>query len=148
MNGDFETSPYNTNGTVAGWVVSGGGNLAVKTEGSTTPSHSAAFGVPGGTLAQTFNTTIGQTYNLDFDTGIFGRKTGGANLRVQVTGSGSLLNQTVAPAYVNTTNPNAVTFAHFHFTFIANSTTTTVQFSDSRSGNASGDIVLDSVAIR
>jgi hypothetical protein len=58
------------------------------------------------------------------------------------------VNQLVTPSNANTTNPRLVTFAHFHYTFTANSSTTTIQFSDVRTGNSTGDVVLDSVVIR
>ena len=102
----------------------------MRTEGASTPTHSAAFGVPGGTLSQTLNTIVGQTYSFDFDAGIFGKKTGSIQLRAQITGSSTLVDQTVTPPSANTTNSGAVTFLHFHYTFTANTATTKVQFSD------------------
>src|SRR5205085_5421370 len=125
----------------------GSGAVKAAAEGSTSSSHSAAF-ADSGVLSQTVTTVAGQTYNLDLDDGIFGRKTGNVQMRVQAIGSSTVLDQTVAPGYANTTNPNSVAFQHYHLTFVANSTSTTLQFSDSRTGNtATCDQVLDTVTL-
>src|SRR5205823_1307143 len=107
-NATFETPPFAIAGSVDGWVVSGNGAVSSAQEGSTTPTHSAAFGVQGAILSQVVNLAIGQTYNLDFDAGIFGKKTGSVNLQAQVLGGSILLDQTVTPPSANTTDPNSV----------------------------------------
>src|SRR5205085_11174483 len=98
-----ETGPFNTNGSVTGWTVAGNGAVSDQSdEGFTTPIHSAAFDGGGDSvgniLSQTFTTTAGTVYKLDFDAGIFGQPSGSPlQLRLQVTGPGSLLDQTLSP---------------------------------------------------
>jgi hypothetical protein len=110
-NGDFETGPYNTQGVVTGWSVSGGaGKIQVKAEGATSSTHSAALSAggdsDGNVLSQSFLTNAGQTYTLDFDAGVFGQRTGAPLLiRVQVLGSGTLVDRTVAPPDARTLLP-------------------------------------------
>jgi Protein of unknown function (DUF642) len=149
-NPNFEIGPFVTDGTVTGWTVVG--RVADNTEGATTPTHSAALSSGGNsqgdTLAQSFSTTIGQMYAVDFDAGIFGQRTGGPlQLRVEVLGSGSLVNQLLTPPDAFTFTPSAVTFQHYRVTFTANSATTTLRFSSVGLGNANADQVVDSVVV-
>src|SRR4051812_9709061 len=59
-NGDFEAGPFDTVGSVTGWTVSGTGKVESKTQGATSGTHSAAFGVGGDSrgniLSQSFFT--------------------------------------------------------------------------------------------
>ena len=48
-NGNFETAPFDTVGTVTGWSVSGPGRIAEKAYGATSAIHSAAFSNGGDT---------------------------------------------------------------------------------------------------
>jgi hypothetical protein len=68
-------------------------------------------------------------------------------LQVQVLGSGSVFNQTITPPDAGTFTAASVTFQHYHFTFTANSTTSTLQFSSVGLGNSAADQVVDTVAI-
>ena len=153
----FETEPVDINGTITGWTVGGTGRVAERTaEGSTIGSGAAVFSAGGDsqndTLSQSFTTTIGQSYTLDFDAGIFGAPANGANLqlRVQVFGTNSLVDATNSLP-VNTGpspgDPTKVPFAHYHYVFTANSDTTTLEFTDVGSGNTNADQVVDSVAV-
>src|ERR1700752_2190715 len=75
INGGFDTGPFNTSGSVSGWDVTGN-VAAVTNQGFTTSPAAAALSVGGDTqgdmLSQTFATTIGQTYVLDLDSGVYG----------------------------------------------------------------------------
>src|ERR1051325_6485800 len=149
-NGDFETAPYATANTVTSWTVTPStGGVSEAAEGATTSTHSAAFSPKGAALSQVLTTTSGQSYSLDFDAGIFGTKSGQVNIRVQVTGNAgsSLLDQTISPPAAGTTNPANVTFQHYHFTFTANSTATTLKFTDTRTGNSTCDNLVDTVNV-
>src|SRR4051812_4979501 len=79
-NGDFETPPYAPEFTITGWTIGGTGFVHSIEEGSTSPTHSAAFNVggnsDGNTLSQSFPTTVGTLYRVNFDTGIFGMTDG------------------------------------------------------------------------
>lgn len=152
-NANFETGPFGTSGTVTGWTVGGSHHVANNAEGATSGTHAAALSAggdsQGDTLSQNFSTLTGHVYALDFDAAISGKRTGNPlQLQVQVTGSGTLLNQTLTPPDAGTFNPGSVVFQHFHFTFTANSTTTAVEFSSVGLGNASADQVVDTVVIR
>jgi hypothetical protein len=152
-NGDFEAPPYAPSFTVTGWTVSGNGNIHEIAEGATSPTHSAAFNVGGDSqgniLSQTFSTINGQVYTLDFDTGIFGVPVLGSTLllNAMIQGNATLLNETVLPPIANTFDVNSIIFHHHHFTFTADSNTTTLQFSDIGTGNPSADTVLDTVIV-
>src|SRR5437868_2504079 len=130
-NGDFETAPYTTANTVTSWTVTPAtGGVSEAAEGATSSTHSAAFTPKGAALSQILTTTSGQAYSLDFDAGIFGTKSGSVQIRIQALGNAgsSLLDQTISPPAAGTTIPANVTFQHFHYTFTANSTSTTLKF--------------------
>src|SRR5947207_8212983 len=85
-NGDFETAPFATANTVTSWTVTPStGGVSEAAEGATSSTHSAAFSPKGAALSQVLTTTSGQTYNLDFDAGIFVTKSGQVQIRVQAT---------------------------------------------------------------
>jgi hypothetical protein len=148
-NANFETSPFNA-GTVNGWSVTG--NVSNNMEGATSGTHAACLtsgaNSQGDTLSQTFATIPGVVYNVDFDAGIFGKRTGTAlQLQVQALGSTTLLNQIVTPPDAGTFTTTAVTFQHYHFTFTADSAATTLRFTSVGLGNAAADQVIDTVAV-
>ncbi|MFL6516373.1 MAG: hypothetical protein ACJ8M1_15240 [Chthoniobacterales bacterium] len=152
INGDFETGPFDTLGTVTGWTVSGNGKALSTTQGATSGTHSAALGAVGDSqdnvLSQSFVTIPGGIYSLDFDTGVAGVNFNSPmQLHVQVIGSNSLIDQILTPYYAGTNNPDRVIFVHYHYTFIADSTATTLQFSDISASNAGADIEVDSVSV-
>jgi hypothetical protein len=88
-------------------------------------------------------------YTVDFDAGVFGVPDTGSTLllHVQVFGTGTPLDETVTPPSADTFDPNSVIFKHYHFTFTADSITTTLQFSDIGVGNAGADTVVDTVSV-
>jgi hypothetical protein len=99
---------------IPGWLTIGSGTIEEKVEGATTGSHDVAFstgpGPQGGnTLRQQFRAVPGGIYRLVFDAGIFGRPNNTLQLRAQVFGGASLVNQLVTPPVANTYDPLAVT---------------------------------------
>src|SRR5205807_2575290 len=82
-------------------------------EGSTSTSHSAVFSVggdsEGDSISQRFFSTANQVYMLDFDAGVFGTPDSSATLqlRVQVTGNSTLLDQTITPPVAGTSDPSS-----------------------------------------
>ena len=149
INGDFDDPPYDTIGAVSGWTVTGSVG-AVGDEGFTTPDHAAAFSLGGNSdgnmLSQSFATIPGQAYTLDFDAGVYGiRSLGPLQLQIQVTGTGTLLTETVIPPYNGNFNP--APFDHFMFSFIADSASATLKFNDIGLGNNAADIILDTVSV-
>src|SRR6201995_3164159 len=153
INGDFETGPYFTEGTVTGWTVSA--NVADNPQGGSNGStHSAALRAggdhQGDTLAQSFATTAGTTYAVDFDSGIFGVRSGAPlQVKVEVLGSGNnpVYSNVVTPPEVGTFDPSQVSFQHYHFTFNANSPNSTLRFTALGGGNGAADQEIDSVTI-
>src|SRR5205085_12633241 len=128
------------------------GNASDIAEGATSGTHSGALTAgansTGDTLSQSFPTVVGGVYAVDFDAGIFGKRTAAAlQLQVQVLGSGTPLNQTVTPPDANTFTPTSVAFQHYHFVFTADSTTSILRFTSVGTGNASADQVVDTVSI-
>jgi hypothetical protein len=126
--------------------------VAPNPEGATSPTHSAALTAgsnsQGDTLSQSFATITGRNYSLDFDAGIFGQRSGSPlQVNVQVIGNATLLNQTITPPDAGTFTPTNVTFQHYHFTFTADSSNTTLSFSSVGLGNAAADQVIDTVTV-
>jgi len=151
-NGDFESGPFNLPGTVGGWVVGGNNHIETISQGCTSPIHSAGFSVGGdsfnNTLSQSFVTTPGQVYSLDFAAGVFGQRNGSQlQLRAQIIGSSPALNVTITPPDAFTFNPNSVSFQQYHFTFTAGGSSATLQFTDLVGSNVSADLMLDTVSI-
>src|SRR5436309_915811 len=78
LNGDFEAPPHapeDQSFVVTDWTVGGTGRIHSIAEGSTSGTYSAAFNISGDsqgtTLSQSFATTNGATYAIDFDAAIF-----------------------------------------------------------------------------
>jgi hypothetical protein len=151
VNGDFETGPYDQAGTVTGWTVSGAGRVAVLPEGATSGNVSAALSIGGDfqddILSQRFSTTAGQEYALDFDAAVYGVADSTQHLRVRVLGTSSLLDLSVPPPYFATFDTTQMQFHHYHYAFTANSTVSTLEFSDIGTDNADADVVIDTVSV-
>ena len=85
VNGNFETPPFDML-VVTGWMIGGTGRLEEKMEGATTPVTrplSAQAAATKTTRVQAFPTIIGRQYAVDFDAGIFGKRTG-PRLQMQI----------------------------------------------------------------
>jgi hypothetical protein len=151
-NGNFEVGPYFTAGTVAGWSVSGTGHIVELTnEGYTSGPHVAALDEGGNSqgniLSQTITTTPGQSYIFEFDGGVFGKPDTALQLRFQVFGNTSQIDETLAPPVINSYDPTQTEFHHFFRIFTADSTSTTIRFTDIGVGNVNADILLDAVSV-
>src|SRR5205814_3407602 len=152
-NGDFET-PATTPSPIPGWTLSGTSQIKEEMEGVTSGTQDAAFNIghdsQGSILSQSFATAAGHTYLLSFDAGIFGQPTEGPlALQMMVIGSANqtLASRTVYPPNANTVTPSSVVFRHYQTTFIANSSTTVLQFTDQGTGNLNADTILDTVSV-
>jgi hypothetical protein len=156
-NGDFEIEPFTTVGVATAWQVTG--NVSEFDYG-TTLGHNAAFSVgadsQGDTLSQVFYTVANGVYEIDFDSGIYGQHSSDPlQLNVQVFGTDSegvqnadlVLFQNVTPPEAGTFDGSAVQFQHYHFTFVADSSYSRVQFTDIGLGNGGADTLLDRVVI-
>jgi Cohesin domain/Bacterial Ig domain len=163
VNGSFET---NTNGLVItagsvgvllspgatwmqGWTVGGPGN-DVSVEDGTVDGLSPYDGkqwidfhwqanAPGGTLAQTFTTTVGQTYTATFQ--VSELRTGGPSLTaIAFSTSGAVL----ASNYC--VPPTPLVWTQFALNFVATSTNSTLLFKDT-SASGTPDLNFDDVVI-
>ena len=144
-NGSFESN-------YAGWTVVTGSQTIATSD----PGHPASAGIKAvvfnpdsggspnhdGVLSQTFATTPGQRYGLHFDVGTVGAITD-QRLRVRLQGSGILLDQIVAVA------PVVITPTYFpqHWSFVANSASTTLTFEDVSFTPVIIDMLLDNVRV-
>ncbi len=151
-NGDFETPPFFDRGTVAGWTVEGHGHIMeLEGEGITSGLYSASFDEgddsQGNVLYQAFPTVAGQTYILEFDSGIIGQPANSSQLHFEVTGDSSLYDEISGVPTANTTDPSQIEFHHFFRMFTADSSVTTLRFTDIGVGNAYADLVVDTVSV-
>ncbi len=139
-NGSFE-------GNTSGWTLTGAGTGELTGEGSTAGSYGLGFSVGNnandGVATTTLNTTVGQTYTISFDMGAYGISAGinsPQSMSFQVLGASTLVNESLADSG---TSPN--TFNSYRYTFVADSTTTTLRFADTSSVTNSVDVVIDNV---
>ena len=103
INGDFETGPFEMNGTLTSWMATA--QVVNTDEGGLIGSHVAAFNVGGDyqgeTLWQTFSTSAGQWYEVVFESAIFNNTSSPLQLNVQVSSGGIVLNRSVTPKKPN-----------------------------------------------
>ncbi|RYD22127.1 MAG: tandem-95 repeat protein, partial [Verrucomicrobiaceae bacterium] len=148
VNGSFET------GTFSPWTVSGGtvgssakiNSVIVGTNGTKIVEFNSGNSPAGGTITQTFNTQVGATYTLAFDQGVLAYNTNQLKFLVTVTGNGgsSLLSQT---STVNGVGSGTVKWTAKSFSFVANSTTSTLTFVDTSTAISAADLLLDNVTV-
>src|SRR5205085_5051931 len=98
-------------------------------------------------LSQTITTVPGQTYVFEFDGGVFGMPDSAMQLRFQVFGNIFQIDETLAPPVAGTSNGVDVEFHHYFRTFTADSSSTTIRFSDLGTGNSTADIMIDAVSV-
>ena len=146
-NGGFENG-------VAGWTLNG--NVAQVSE-LADPLYSAPEGefllafnqsqsTPNGVVSQTFATTAGLTYNLSFDIGVLAFNTSQQRLQVSVQGAGTLLSDTSIISRSSSSDPN-VRWLPRSYAFVANSSSTTLVFTDLSTTSYNLDLLLDKVRL-
>ena len=142
-NGSFEAG-------LAGWMTAG--NVMM---GFNTPSSQATDGTrlivynagntpPNGVLLQGVNTTAGQAYQLSFDVGVVAFNQSEQRLNVTAQGAKTLLSRTVSVFGVGNGLQKWVPQS---FTFVADSTTTTLTFRDVSPTTLALDLLLDRVRL-
>src|SRR5207237_4865441 len=89
----------------------------------------------------------GQSYIFEFDSGVFGMPESMMQLRFQVFGNSFQIDETIAPPVANTYDGTQVEFHHYFRTFTADSTLTTIRFSDIGTGNSTADMMIDAVSV-
>ena len=152
VNGDFELGPFSVGGMVSNWIVSGTARVAsLASEGATNGTHAACLDEGGNTqgniISQTITTVPGRSYAFEFDSGVFGKPDGNLQLRFQVFGNTSQVDETLPPPVINSYDPAQMEFHHYFRVFTADSTSTTVRFTDVGLGNANADVVVDAVSV-
>jgi hypothetical protein len=111
-------------------------------------AFNAAQTAPNGVLSQVINTTLGTSYTLTFWQGILvWNQTASQKINVTVTGTGTLATQSYTmTATAGTTS--VVQWTQQTISFVADSTTTTIQFADDASNpTINTDLLLDDVAV-
>ncbi len=139
VNGSFESN-------FDGWTTTGNQSIGYypATEGIKIVSFNNDNKTPDGVLSQTFATTPGQSYSLSFDASVLAYTTDAQILRLSVTGTGSLLNQTVT---INGLGDGLGAWFPQNFNFVANSTTSTLTFRDESIATVGIDLLLDNVRV-
>ncbi|MFO1497494.1 MAG: DUF642 domain-containing protein [Verrucomicrobiota bacterium] len=142
VNGSFESG-------YTGWTATG--NQGVATSGSFPPTDGTrmvAFNwgqaTPNGVLSQTFTTTVGLTYTLNFDMGVVAYNQSEQRLQVGVQGAGALLSQTLSIFGIGSGTTKWVPQS---FTFVADSGATTLTFQDVSASGLNIDLLLDNVRV-
>ncbi|RYD19459.1 MAG: DUF642 domain-containing protein [Verrucomicrobiaceae bacterium] len=142
VNGSFESG-------YTGWTQSG--NHSIQTaavyappNGSSVVAFNAANTTPNGVLAQTFATTAGTSYTVSFDMGTFSYNTLAQRLQFTINGSGNLLTRDLT---MNGAGNRTARWARQTFTFVANSTSTTLTFRDTSTATNAIDFLLDHVRV-
>jgi lysophospholipase L1-like esterase len=144
VNGSFENG-------LTGWTVTNPDNLEVQsaapyvpTDGGSLVSFNSGNTAPIGALAQTFPTTVGQAYSLAFDAGAFSTNNNDQIMRARVVGSGTLFTQNITITGPRNSNSR---WLPQNFTFVANSSSATVSFTDLSTNTNSIDLLLDNVRV-
>ena len=142
VNGSFESG-------FTGWTSTGNqsiqtASIFLPTNGTKLVGFNGANTTPNAVLSQSFATTPGQTCTLAFDAGVFAYNTNSQTLQVTVTGTSSLLTQTVTILGNGLGTPRWLPQS---FSFVANSATTTLTFRDQSATTAAIDLLLDNVRV-
>jgi Protein of unknown function (DUF642) len=149
-NGDFETAAG------AGWITTptvGFANISAYTgccgaSGTYPTAPGAAFfgwgDTTGGTLAQDIATVIGQSYVVTFAHGALIGNTPQTLLAAAIGAAGTLNSQS---ASATGTYDFASTLTNYSFSFVADSATTRLLFTDTSTSTASVDGILDNVTV-
>ena len=142
VNGSFESG-------FTGWTISG--NQIIKsaapyaaTDGTKLVVFNNGNTTPNAILSQSFATAVGQTYILAFDAGVLSYNTNSQTMLVTVTGTNDLLSQTLI---INGLGSGLNRWSSQSFTFLANSTTSTLTFRDLSTTTEVLDLLLDNVQI-
>ncbi len=138
-NGSFESGS-------SSWTFTGAATTTTSqgvTEGTTSLVFSTANTANNGVASQSIATVIGNTYTVQFDMGAFANSSGidlPQMLNFKVQGATVLVNETMADSG---TTPN--TFGSYRYTFVADSTTTTLTFADASNITTNVNVVVDNV---
>lgn len=151
------TNPVTVNGFVNGSFESGysawtaSGNQMINSsqwypgaEGNYVAAFNAGDKTPNGVLSQRFATTPGQVYTLSCKVGVLAYNYNEQRMQITVQGNGSLLSRTVS---VFGAGGGSTRWSPQSFTFVADSSSTTLTFRDGSLTTAALDLLLDKVAV-
>ncbi|MEO5914223.1 MAG: Ig-like domain-containing protein [Luteolibacter sp.] len=141
-NGSFESN-------YSGWITTGNQSIEtaspyVATDGGKLVVFNSRDLAPGGMISQSFPTVVGETYTLKFDSGIIAYNTSMQRLMVNVVGGINQLSQTLT---FYGTGAGANRWQSYTYTFVADTTTTTLSFRDDSPVSGSIDLLLDNVSV-
>jgi large repetitive protein len=142
-NGSFEFG-------VAGWTVTGNQTVIdsvdayVPTDGTKLMVFNGGQSSPNAVISQTFATTPGQPYLLEFDMGVIAGNLNEQQLYVTVSGNGSLLTHTETVMGNGLGNAQ---WASKSFAFVADSANTTLSLNDLSPSTNAIDLLLDNVRV-
>ncbi|MES2657777.1 MAG: Ig-like domain-containing protein [Verrucomicrobiota bacterium] len=142
VNGSFESG-------FTGWTTTGNQNIQsawpyAPTDGTKLVGFNGANTTPNAVLSQSFATVAGQTYVLAFDVGVLAYNTNSQSIQLTVTGTGSLVSQSITFNGTGTGNNRWIPQI---FTFVANSPITTLAFRDQSAFTQALDMTLDNVRV-
>lgn len=129
-----------------GWTISGNQSIGYypATDGIKIVIFNGDNKTPNGVLSQTFATIPGHTYSLAFDTSLLAYTTDTMVLNVNATGSNTLLDQTIS---LSGQGNGLGQWIPQNFTFMADSTATTLSFQDQSAATVGIDILLDNIRV-
>lgn len=141
-NGGFESG-------LGGWLSSGNVKLAqgppyLPSEGIQLLAFNGGNQTPNGVVSQALATQVGQTYQLSFDIGVLAFNTTTQSLGVSIVGNAIISSQKYN---LKTIKGKTILWKSESLSFIANSKTTTLTFSDRSSTSHSIDLLLDNIRI-
>ncbi len=142
INGSFEEG-------YTGWIATGnqivnGAQWYVGAEGDYLIAFNAGNRSPNGVLTQSFATVAGQTYILRCSIGVFAYNWYEQRMLVTVEGMNTLLSKTVS---IFGAGGGSTRWAPQTFSFVADSATTTLTFSDLSPYTDALDLILDKVEV-
>ncbi len=142
VNGSFEAN-------FDGWSYTGNQSIQnaapyAATDGGKLIGFNGANLTPNAVLSQTFATIVGQSYTLAFDVGVLSYNTNSQTIEVAVSGNGNLLTKTVT---VNGAGNGTNRWLPQSFSFVANSSASTLTFRDISAATIGLDMLLDNVRV-
>ena len=143
-NGSFEAAT-----DYAGWTLVNPGTRLERPGAfySTNGTSILSFNVgmaSGGKIEQSFPTVPGTTYRIQYDVGTLGYNTNTQTLRTQVSGTGDLLNRTTT---VTCRADFTMVWVPQSYTFVANTTSSKLTFTDISTSVNALDLFVDSVYV-
>ena len=144
FNGSFEDNTGSgASQTANGWTMTGTGTHidgARPSDGSAHIPFGGWTDGPSGQISQTITTEIGQSYTLAFELGLH-NSVGAGELQVEVLdGATPVLDTRVTDSVSDGLNTHV-------FTFVATSTSTTLQFTNTALTSGTGDLDFDNVRV-